>query len=363
MATPVPFPVASEPAPADRWDEVLCRLVDAIGRGPRTVVVDGAAGSDWFADRLADALRAVGQECARLSDRTPEHDEDAWSQEAGPSAVALADGPRWRAHPVGRAWDVVIWLRAGSTDAAGADARSAAEHPADAGVVIDLNDPSWPVIRHIDAALLPPDAWHLAETRAFFAPRAATWDTKFGDDLPAYRQAVRQSGVRAGSTVLDLGCGTGRALDAMRDAVGPAGRVVGVDATVEMLRAAQRLGRADTARLVLADALRLPLRDNCVDIVFAAGLVDHLPDPVAGLAEIARVTAPGGMLVLFHPSGRAALAARHGRRLTEDDFLSEGTLRIALSRTGWILDRYEDPPDHFYARALFLSPAARPARG
>jgi len=362
MVEPESLPVASDRARERRWDEVLCRLVTAVGRGPRTVVVDGVAHSDWFADRLADALRAAGQECARLSDRTPERDEDAWIAEAGPSAVALADGPRWRARPPGRRWDVVIWLRAQPaaarpTAAAAPTAHPTVEHPVDAGVVIDLYDPAWPVIRHIDTGLMPGDTWHLGETRAFFAPRASTWDTKFGDDLPAYRRAVAESGVRAGATALDLGCGTGRALAALREAAGPDAMIIGADVTTEMLETARRLGRAEAAHLILADARRLPLRDACVDVVFAAGLVNHLPDAAAGLAEIARVTAPGGLLILFHPSGRGALAARHGRRLGPDDILAEGPLRRALGAAGWTLERYDDAPDRFYARALRCPPA------
>ena len=53
---------------------------------------------------------------------------------------------------------------------------------------------------------------YIAETRAFFGCRAATWDTKFGDDLPAYRAAVAEAGIRRGGVAIDVGCGTGRAL-------------------------------------------------------------------------------------------------------------------------------------------------------
>jgi len=51
---------------------------------------------------------------------------------------------------------------------------------------------------------------YIAETRAFFGCRAATWDTKFGDDLPAYCAAVAEAGIRRGGVAIDVGCGTGR---------------------------------------------------------------------------------------------------------------------------------------------------------
>jgi SAM-dependent methyltransferase len=156
--------------------------------------------------------------------------------------------------------------------------------------VVDLHDPGWPVIRRIDpppADRLDPQVF-LAETRAFFAPRAATWEQRFPDDDPAYAAAVAE--------------------------VGPDGRVLGFDLTPQMLATARGYGRNAHALLVMADARRLPLPAASVDGAFAAGLLPHLPDPGLGLTELARVTVPDGRLVLFHPSGRAALAARHGRR-------------------------------------------------
>jgi SAM-dependent methyltransferase len=51
----------------------------------------------------------------------------------------------------------------------------------------------------------------LTETRAFFAPRAATWEQRFPDDDPAYAAAVAELRLRPGQTALDVGCGTGLA--------------------------------------------------------------------------------------------------------------------------------------------------------
>jgi SAM-dependent methyltransferase len=102
----------------------------------------------------------------------------------------------------------------------------------------------------------------------------------------------------------------------------------------------------------MADARRLPFADASADALFAAGLVNHLPDPEAGFGELARVTCTGGLLVLFHPSGRAALAARHGRTVTGDEPLSAGPLSRSTLATGWRLATYDDAPDHFFALAV-----------
>jgi SAM-dependent methyltransferase len=185
----------------------------------------------------------------------------------------------------------------------------------------------------------------------FFAARAATWEERFPDDGPAFAAAIAELGPGQGQIVLDAGSGTGRALPLLRRAVGRAGGVIAVDLTPAMLHVAVDKGRGALAALLLADALRLPLRAACVDATLAAGLLSHLPDPQAALAELARVTRPGGRLAMFHPVGRAALAARRGRELRADDIRAEPNLRPALERTGWSLTGYDDGADRYLALA------------
>jgi SAM-dependent methyltransferase len=195
----------------------------------------------------------------------------------------------------------------------------------------------------------------LRYTQEFFGERAAGWDTKFGDDLPAYTAAVARGGYAGGATVADIGCGTGRALPALREQVGPTGAVLALDVTAPMLEMIRSSGRAALAHLVLGDALRLPIRTASLGGVFAAGLLNHLPDAAAGLVELARVAAPDGRLVLFHPTGRRALAARHGRELRDDEPLSAEPLRAAMTRAGWELLEYEDGGDCFFVLARRLA--------
>ncbi|MFJ8076339.1 class I SAM-dependent methyltransferase [Streptomyces sp. NPDC096176] len=185
----------------------------------------------------------------------------------------------------------------------------------------------------------------------FFGARAADWDSRFPDDGPAYAAAVTALGLRPGDAVLDAGCGTGRALEALRTAVGRAGVVLGVDLTPAMLAEARRAGRDAHGRLLLADVARLPLRTRSLDAVFGAGLISHLPQPADDLRELARVVRPGGRLALFHAVGRAALAARQGREITPDDLRAEINLRPLLAGSGWLMTSYVDEDDRFLALA------------
>ncbi|MEV0209259.1 class I SAM-dependent methyltransferase [Streptomyces sp. NPDC050788] len=193
------------------------------------------------------------------------------------------------------------------------------------------------------------DHTHVQE---FFGARAADWDSRFPDDGPAYAAAVADLELREGDRVLDAGCGTGRALTPLRAAVGPSGVVVGADLTPAMLEAAERAGRDRDGQLLLADVAMLPLRSRSLDAVFAAGLIAHLPNPEENLRELARVVRPGGTLALFHPIGRAALAARQGRRITPDDLRAEPNLRPLLAGSGWRMTSYVDEDARFLALAV-----------
>ncbi|MEW2562525.1 class I SAM-dependent methyltransferase [Streptomyces griseorubiginosus] len=193
------------------------------------------------------------------------------------------------------------------------------------------------------------DHTHVQE---FFSARAAEWDRRFPDDGPAYAAAVAELGLREGDRVLDAGCGTGRALTPLRAAVGPTGVVVGADLTPAMLEAAVGAGRDRDGRLLLADVTALPLRSRSLDAVFGAGLISHLPEPAENLRELARVVRPGGVLALFHPIGRAALAARQGRQITPEDLRAEANLRPLLAGSGWHMTSYTDEAARFLALAV-----------
>ena len=192
----------------------------------------------------------------------------------------------------------------------------------------------------------------LRETQEFFADRAATWDERFPDDGPAYARAAAELDPPEGGTVLDLGCGTSRALRPLRTQIGPEGVVLALDATWEMLRAASEAGRQQFGDLVAADALDLPLPDECLDAILAAGILHHLPEPDHGLAELHRTARPGARLAVFHPIGRATLAARHGGTISDEDFLAAPNLERALRDHGWELASIDDGEERYLALAV-----------
>ena len=106
--------------------------------------------------------------------------------------------------------------------------------------------------------------------------------------------------VRPGHRVLDVGCGAGDDVLALAELVGPEGRVVGVDASAAMVDEAARRaeGRGLPVAFRVGDAHRLPFADGSFDAARADRTFQHLADPERALAELVRVTTPGGAVVV-----------------------------------------------------------------
>jgi SAM-dependent methyltransferase len=108
-----------------------------------------------------------------------------------------------------------------------------------------------------------------------------------------------QSPLRLGERVVDVGCGAG--IDSLVAAkmVGPAGQVIGVDMTPEMLaraRTGAALAGAGNVTFLEGLAEALPVESGWADVVISNGVINLFPDKIAGLQEMVRVLKPGGRL-------------------------------------------------------------------
>ena len=115
------------------------------------------------------------------------------------------------------------------------------------------------------------------------------------------RRMVRRSGARPGGSLLDCATGTGDVLFAFLKILGREGTAAGVDFCGPMLEIARTKAekRGLRASFLQADALRLPFRDGVFDLATIAFGIRNVEDPVAGLAEMARVVRPGGEVLVL----------------------------------------------------------------
>lgn len=106
--------------------------------------------------------------------------------------------------------------------------------------------------------------------------------------------------LRPGMAVLDVGCGSGTITEGIAAAVGPGGRVVGMDVSEALIARAQaRSERQPNLSFERADVTSLRVRPAEFDIVSSARMVQWLAAPRAALAAMASVVRPGGTMVVL----------------------------------------------------------------
>jgi ubiquinone/menaquinone biosynthesis C-methylase UbiE len=125
------------------------------------------------------------------------------------------------------------------------------------------------------------------------------------------RRALLLREVNPGERVLDVGCGAGRFVAALRDA---GADPVGVELAEAALQRARRNVPGADLRLV-APGGSLPLGHGEVDLVWCSEVLEHVPDTIAFLTEVRRVLRPRGRLLLTVPDHgrfkRTLLALTH----------------------------------------------------
>lgn len=209
------------------------------------------------------------------------------------------------------------------------------------------------------------DVWARAQTG-----HLETWvgAAKRGQDMegrraqwePVVRAAAGCRVFRPGERVLDIGCGLDTVLDFI-DGV----RGVTLDSLMAELRA---MGLSEAASHTAGMMEALPFKDASFDRVFLMNVLDHVLNPEAGLAEVARVLRPGGQLALsvdtfsgvtFHRKRLHKWWARvRGARTKHPWVFSERSVGALLRRIGL----EPTPPSHLEghkAKRSFFT-AARP---
>jgi SAM-dependent methyltransferase len=150
------------------------------------------------------------------------------------------------------------------------------------------------------AVVARPRLWRFfrGPLRAQFDALAPEWDDILGDEALAPLAVALSRLETAPVRVLDLGSGTGKAARLVAERF-PQAEVIGVDLAPAMVEEARRLlpqGLDSRIRFEVADASALPFGDGEFDLVVLLNMIPFFD-------ELARVTAPGGTVVVAHVSG------------------------------------------------------------
>lgn len=150
-----------------------------------------------------------------------------------------------------------------------------------------------------------------------------------GRDGSWRRELVRQAELRPGDTAVDLGTGTGDLGLLLARAVGPGGRVAGLDLSAAMLRVAQAKGSAAPwYSLYRASAAATGIEDGVADAVAMGWVLRNVGDRAAVYREVLRILKPGGRFLCIDMSRPRGLLSRAGF------FVYRHSLMPVLARLG-----------------------------
>ncbi|MFN7903827.1 MAG: bifunctional demethylmenaquinone methyltransferase/2-methoxy-6-polyprenyl-1,4-benzoquinol methylase UbiE [Pseudobdellovibrionaceae bacterium] len=115
------------------------------------------------------------------------------------------------------------------------------------------------------------------------------------------KEVVRMSGVKAGSSILDCATGTGDLAIEFKKAVGPSGKVIGTDFCEAMIQPApaKALKSNLDIQFQIEDVMNLSFAKSLFDVCSISFGIRNVEDPKKALTEMARVTKPGGKVIVL----------------------------------------------------------------
>lgn len=186
--------------------------------------------------------------------------------------------------------------------------------------------------------------------RRFFDEHAHGWEDRCypPEKRKLLAELIEAFDVRPNQKVLDVGCGEGVLVPYLLERLGTSGFIVELDASLEMLRGAQRKSQRQI-QCVWAPAELMPLPDADFDAVYCFAVFPHFTDPKKALLQIHRVLKPEGRLVVAHLLGREEIARHHANSpsVIGDELPDEENMRSLMAETGFAVESITDRPGRY----------------
>lgn len=190
--------------------------------------------------------------------------------------------------------------------------------------------------------------------RAYFNGMAATWDETVSEkDAAKLDWMAGRLIIEPGSTILDVGTGTGVFIPFLLSKIGESGRIVALDFAEEMLRKAQAKGLDGNIDYLCADVSSIPLDGEIFDTVVCYCSFPHFQDKLRALLEMNRVIKAGGALFICHTASRDRINEIHRQiPVVENDIIPDkGEMQIMLAMAGFTGIEIDDNNKSYLASA------------
>ena len=181
-------------------------------------------------------------------------------------------------------------------------------------------------------------------------------DKKYVTD--ALERMVERLNIEPGSTVLDVGTGTGVFIAFLLSKIGRNGHIVTLDLAEEMLRKAMAKGFNGNIDYLCADVTDIPLDNEIFDTVVCYSSFPHFQDKPSVLIEISRVMKKGGRLLICHTASRTQINEIHSQiPVVRNDTIPDGDeMQLMLSAAGFAEIKIDDNSDSYLASARKAQP-------
>jgi len=191
-------------------------------------------------------------------------------------------------------------------------------------------------------------------SRVHFNRSANSWDEMAAErDKTKLEQMVGRLDIKTGSTVLDVGSGTGVFLPFLLNKTGRNGQIVALDYAEEMLKIACSKVFSQNIDCLCADITNIPLGEEIFDVIVCYSCFPHFQDKTKALAEMNRITKSGGKLFICHTTSRDEINGMHRAipAVEKDTIPDRDEMQEMLSVAGFTDIQIDDSSQSYLAGA------------